>query len=93
MVKALLNINEVLACIMTNWIAANLVTMLFDGSRFINNVDFGKTGYTLKTSTNGVATAKLGLDFGGGNGQCRHPHRHPLRRGGLRGHQQDHLRL
>ena len=24
--KALLNINEVLACIMTNWIAANLVT-------------------------------------------------------------------
>ena len=52
---------------MTNWIAANLVTLLFDGSRFINNVDFGKTGYTLKTSTNGVATAKLGLDFGGGN--------------------------
>ncbi|MCI9318143.1 MAG: ABC transporter permease [Oscillospiraceae bacterium] len=65
--KAYLNVNEVITSIMTNWIAANLVTLLFDGSRFINNVDFGKTGYTLKTSTNGVATAKLGLDFGGGN--------------------------
>lgn len=65
--KAYLNVNEVITSIMTNWIAANLVTLLFDGSRFINNVDFGKTGYTLKTATNGVATAKLGLNFGGGN--------------------------
>ena len=63
--KAYLNVNEVITSIMTNWIAANLVTMLFDGSRFINNVDYGKTGYCLKTSSNGVATAKLGLDFGG----------------------------
>ena len=30
MLKAFLNINEVLACIMTNWIAANLVTWMFD---------------------------------------------------------------
>ena len=30
LVKAYLNINEVLACIMTNWIAANLTTWLFD---------------------------------------------------------------
>ena len=65
--KAYLNVNEVITSIMTNWIAANLVTLLFDGSQFINNVDFGKTGYTLKTSTNGVATAKMGLDFGGGS--------------------------
>ena len=65
--KAYLNVNEVITSIMTNWIAANLVTLLFDGSNFINNVDFGKTGYTLKTATNGVATAKLGLNFGGGN--------------------------
>ena len=63
--KAYLNVNEVITSIMTNWIAANLVTMLFDGSRFINNVDSGKTGSCLKTSSNGVATAKLGLDFGG----------------------------
>ena len=36
--KAFLNVNEVITCIMTNWIAANLVTMLFDGSSFINQV-------------------------------------------------------
>ena len=65
--KAFLNVNEVITSIMTNWIAANLVTLLFEGSRFINNVDYGKTGYTLKTSTNGVATAKLGLNLGGSN--------------------------
>lgn len=63
--KAYLNVNEVITSIMTNWIAANLVTLLFDGSPFINNVDYGKTGYTLKTATNGVATAKMGLNFGG----------------------------
>ena len=63
--KAFLNVNEVITSIMTNWIAANLVTLLFDGSQFINNIDYGKTGYTLKTSTNGVATAKLGLNLGG----------------------------
>ncbi len=30
LLKSLLNINEVIACIMTNWIAANLVTWVFD---------------------------------------------------------------
>ena len=34
LLKAFLNINEVLACIMTNWVAANLVTWLFDISNF-----------------------------------------------------------
>lgn len=34
LLKAFLNINEVLACIMTNWIAANLVTLLFDIGKF-----------------------------------------------------------
>lgn len=32
--KAFLNINEVIACIMTNWIAANLVTWIFDIASF-----------------------------------------------------------
>ncbi len=32
--KASLNINEVISCIMTNWIAANLVTWFFDISKF-----------------------------------------------------------
>ncbi|HJB68065.1 MAG TPA: ABC transporter permease [Candidatus Fournierella excrementigallinarum] len=61
-VKAFLNINEVLACIMTNWIAANLVTWMFDGSDFRNLVENTKSGYIYKTSYNGVQTAKLGLD-------------------------------
>ena len=51
---------------MTNWIAANLVTWLFDkGSLFEslqNHVENTKTAYIYKTSFNGVETAKLGLD-------------------------------
>ena len=66
LVKAFLNINEVLACIMTNWIAANLVTWLFDTGSFFdylqNHVENTKTAYILKTSHNGVETAKMGLD-------------------------------
>ena len=62
LVKAFLNINEVLACIMTNWIAANLVTWIFDGSDFRNLVENTKSGYIYKTTYNGVQTAKLGLD-------------------------------
>ena len=62
LVKAFLNINEVLACIMTNWIAANLVTWVFDGSDFRNLVENTKSGYIYKTSFNNVETAKLGLD-------------------------------
>ena len=74
--KAFLNINEVLACIMTNWLAANIVTWGFDVSNFKNIVENTKSGYVYKTSFgltqvdgawtyvegNGVATAKLGLD-------------------------------
>ena len=62
LVKAYLNINEVLACIMTNWIAANLVTWIFDGSNFRNLTENTKSGYIYKTSFNGVQTAKMGLD-------------------------------
>jgi len=62
MVKALFNINEVIACIMTNWIAANVVTWFFSESDFRNMVEAGKTGYIYKTSTYGVETVKLGLD-------------------------------
>ena len=66
LVKAFLNINEVLACIMTNWIAANLVTWLFDKGSLVESlqkhVENTKTAYIYKTSFNGVETAKLGLD-------------------------------
>jgi len=71
-VKAFLNINEVLACIMTNWIAANLVTWMFDKSNLKNIVEGTKTAYVYKTSYGlvdgvyvdgmGIATPKMGLD-------------------------------
>jgi simple sugar transport system permease protein len=74
--KAFLNINEVLACIMTNWLAANIVTWGFDVSNFKNLVENTKSGYIYKTTYgltevdgawtyvhgNGIATTKLGLD-------------------------------
>ena len=62
MLKAFLNINEVLACIMTNWLSANIVTWAFDVSNFKNMVENTKSGYIYKTSYNSVATAKMGLD-------------------------------
>ena len=75
--KAFLNINEVLACIMTNWLAANLVTWAFDVSNFKNMVEGTKTGYVYKTTYGlvevdgvwtyvagkGVSTPKMGLDL------------------------------
>ena len=62
LLKAFLNINEVLACIMTNWLAANVVTWAFDASNFKNVTEGTKTGYIYKTTFNGVATSKMGLD-------------------------------
>ena len=62
LLKAFLNINEVLACIMTNWIAANVVTWAFDMSAFKNITEGTKSGYIYKTTFNNVATPKMGLD-------------------------------
>ena len=76
LLKAFLNINEVLACIMTNWIAANLVTWVFSLSNLKNVVENTKSGYIYSTAYgltqvdgawtyvkgNGVTTPKLGLD-------------------------------
>ena len=45
LLKALLNINEVIACIMTNWIAANIVTWMFEVSNLKNVVENTKTSY------------------------------------------------
>jgi simple sugar transport system permease protein len=67
--KAFLNVNEVIVCIMTNWIAANVVSWVFaNNKQFINTLG-GKTAYTLPTTANGIATPKLGLDkiFPGSN--------------------------
>lgn len=60
--RAYFNINEVLSCIMTNWIAANLVTWIFEDSPLRNSAQSGKIGYIMPTSLNGVATPLLGLD-------------------------------
>ena len=74
--KACLNINEVIACIMTNRIAANVVTWLFDISNLKNMVENTKSSDIYSTSyglTNvdcvltyvkgeGVSTPKMGLD-------------------------------
>lgn len=63
LLKSLLNINEVISCIMTNWIAANLVTWFFDANpQFKNASESGKTAYICKTTSNGVATSKMFLD-------------------------------
>ena len=62
LMKALLNINEVIACIMTNWIAATLVSWVFDISNLKNMFEGTKTTYIYKSSFNGVETPKLGLD-------------------------------
>ena len=65
--KALVNINEVITCIMTNWIAANIVTFIFDKNKgmFKHLLDPSGTknyAYVYKTTHNNVSTIKLGLD-------------------------------
>lgn len=62
LLKATRGINEVLACIMTNWIAANLVTMFFSSSSLRNAAEAGKIGYIMPTARKGIETAKMGLD-------------------------------
>ncbi len=70
LLKAVFNINEVIVCIMTNWIAANIVSWVFysTGERFINSAEV-KTQFIVKTMTNNIGTAKFGLDkvFPGSN--------------------------
>ncbi|MBR4236949.1 ABC transporter permease [bacterium] len=65
--KAFLNVNEVITCIMTNWIAAILVTSLFDKTTGPFNFLLDPSGdknykFVYKTAHNGVETIKLGLD-------------------------------
>ncbi len=61
--KAYLNINEVITCIMTNWIAANLVTWWFDAHEvFKNSTEGGKIGYIVPLKNVGVVTPKMGMD-------------------------------
>lgn len=59
--KAYLGVNEVIVCIMSNWIAANVVSWVFAGSRYINYAET-KVNFICKTTVNNVATPTLGLD-------------------------------
>ncbi len=60
--KAFLNVNEVIVCIMTNWIAANVVSWVFSSNSQFVDSNAGRTMYAIKTAANGVTTPKLGLD-------------------------------
>ena len=61
--KAFLGVNEVIVCIMSNWIAANVVSWVFysTGESYINVAET-KMNFIRKTVTNGVSTPTLGLD-------------------------------
>ena len=61
--KAKFNVNEVIVCILTNWIAANVVSWVFfaNQEKFVNIAET-KTNFIRKTISNGVSTATLGLD-------------------------------
>lgn len=58
--KAFFNINEVIICIMTNWIAANISSWVFKNTPNIYATEGNKGGYLLKPTT--VFTPKLGFD-------------------------------
>ena len=58
--KALLNVNEVIVCIMTNWIAGNIVTWVFSGSQFVNPKS---PGFLYKTNHFGIQNPRLGMDL------------------------------
>lgn len=60
--KAFFDINEVVVCIMTNWIAANIVTWVFSNQSSIINIPEGKSAYLVKTSGFGTYTPTFGLD-------------------------------
>ena len=66
--KSFLNVNEVITCIMMNWIAANVVTALFDKSigpfKFLLDPSGTKNlAFVYQTTHNNVVTSKLGLDL------------------------------
>lgn len=67
--KGFFNINEVIVCIMLNWIAANVVSWVFSLNPSIINSSSGKSGYLITTAVTGNGTPHIGLDklFGQGS--------------------------
>lgn len=60
--KAQFGINEVIICIMTNWIAANLVSWVFESFTGLHNPENGKGGFLIKTNVTGNYTPTWGLN-------------------------------
>ena len=60
LLKAFFNINEVIICIMTNWIAANLSSWFFKYQEAIQSTENTKAGYLAKNLVN--YTPKAGFD-------------------------------
>ena len=59
--KAFFNINEVIICIMTNWISANLASWIFSSTENLWSTETNKGGFLAKVSSS--ATPKLGNLF------------------------------
>ncbi|MBR3437735.1 MAG: ABC transporter permease, partial [Lachnospiraceae bacterium] len=60
--RAVFNVNEVIVCIMTNWIAANVVSWIFTSMPHLANTGNGKSGYLITTLYTGNGTPTLGLN-------------------------------
>lgn len=60
LLKAFFNINEVIICIMTNWIAANISSWIFKYTIAIQSTENTKGGFLAKVLDN--YTPKMGLD-------------------------------
>ena len=60
--RAVFNVNEVIVCIMTNWIAANIVSWVFGTMPHLINSGSGKSGYLITTAATGNGTPTLGLN-------------------------------
>lgn len=57
--KAVFGVNEVIVCIMTNWIAANIVSWVFSVQKHL--YASGKGGFLITTAATGNGTPDLGL--------------------------------
>ena len=62
LLKAFFNINEVIICIMTNWIAANIASWVFENCPAIISKANTKQAYLIKPIESGNFTPTLGFD-------------------------------